>query len=332
MSTIFRFTESSSARLDEAMRVITLLLQGLALHAVEGEPEEYERFRECVLKEIESFEADPANRLLMTTGAVLKQLEEYNRHTSRVLKAQALERQAMIAMLSQTIVKLGAVGERTAARLQEIESKLERASELDDVRSLRARLAECLENIRESRQQHWADSQAVVENARSQMPGQGAGPALEIPDAVTGLPDMRAALRELAAPSPDGLSLYVAAFAANRLRAINARFGYAVGDMILNAVKEQIEQRVSAGDRLFRWRGPCIVALMPRPDSLLNVRREVARIGSFRQERTIEIGNRMILLPITCVSTVIPAEGLPAETAAQVDAFVAQAEPPEPPE
>lgn len=320
MSMTPQFAEGASARPEEALRVILQLLNGLALHAIEGEPQESELFRESVLKEIEAFEADPVNRLAVTAAAVLKLLQEHQRRTSQSLAAQAREWQAMIAMLSDSVVRLGVVGEPAAAHLREIESELARASRLDDVRTLRARLAECLENIHQSRQQPQADPQRPLEGAGSGMP------PLEIPDPVTGLPDMRAALRQMGSSLPGGMKLYLAAFAANRLRTINARFGYAVGDMMLNAVKEQIAQRISAGDRLFRWRGPCIVALLQRPDAIVNVRREVARIGGFRQERTIEIGNHMILLPITCSSAVFPADGPPAETAAQVDAFVAQAD------
>jgi GGDEF domain-containing protein len=270
----------------------------------------------------------------MTAGAVLKQLEEYNRHATRALKAQAGERQAMIAMLSQTILKIGGVNERTAGRLREIETRLEKASEIDDVRVLRVKMAECLENIREGRTAHQADADQLMDDARAQMLARGievpeVGPAADIPDAVTGLPDMRAAIREFGAPPEAGQQLFAVAFAANRLRAINARFGYAVGDVVLTAVKEQIAHRISASDRLFRWRGPCIVAILQRPGSLAAVRQEAARIGAFRLDNTIDIGNRTILLPISCIWSVIAPGESPREMASQVDAFVAAAEPPE---
>lgn len=329
-----KYVSADACKLEEATRVISLLMQGLALHAVEGEQLEYERFRESVLASIAAFESNPSGQLLMTAGSVLKQLEEYNRHTTKVLRAQARERQAMITMLSQTLLRIGSVNERAATRLQEIESKLEKASEIDDVRTLRIRLGECLENIRDSRSQHQADAQAVMEGVRSQMSDQGMplpdpSTAAGIPDPVTGLPDMRSALGELEAAQESAPPRYLAVFAANRLRAINARFGYAVGDLVLNAVREQIALRVSAEDRLFRWRGPCIVALLERHEPLPAIQREVGRIGGFRLDKTVEIGSRMILLPVSCVSTVIPVD-LPAhDVANQVDAFVAAAEPAE---
>ena len=46
-------------------------------------------------------------------------------------------------------------------------------------------------------------------------------------------------------------------------------------------------------------------------------------------DKTIELGNRMILPPISCISTAIPAGTLPAEAAALAEVFVAQADPPE---
>ncbi len=329
-----KYADSDACKLEEAVRVISLLMQGMALHAVEGEQSEYERFRESVLASITAFEANPSGHLLITAGAVLKQLEEYNRSTTREFHAQSRERQAMITMLSQTLLRIGSISERGATRLQEIETKLERASEIDDIRTLRVKLGECLDNIREGRFQHQADSMAVMEGVRSQMVAQGMplpdpSTAADIPDPVTGLPDVRSALRELAAEPADPQPRYLGVFAANRLSAINGRFGYAVGDLILNAVREQIALRISAADRLFRWRGPCIVALLQRQVPLAAVRTEVARIGSFRLDRTIEIGSRMILLPISCAWTVIPVDQSPPEVAAQVDAFVAAAAPAE---
>ena len=57
----------------------------------------------------------------------------------------------------------------SVARLQAIEKQVERASELDDIRALRASLGESLQALREAAAQQRSHSAATVERLRGQI-------------------------------------------------------------------------------------------------------------------------------------------------------------------
>ena len=74
-----------------ARRVVQLLLQGIALHAVEGDHQDYLAFRQDMQGLLDKVQADlsPAG-LLVYTGVTLKTLEDYNHRTTRYVRAQGL--------------------------------------------------------------------------------------------------------------------------------------------------------------------------------------------------------------------------------------------------
>lgn len=84
-------------------RVIDLFLQGIALHAVEGEQGDYERFR----AEIDALGASlapetPLPQLFVIAGGAVRAMEEYNRRASKFLRQQKTELRHMVSMLTQT--------------------------------------------------------------------------------------------------------------------------------------------------------------------------------------------------------------------------------------
>src|ERR1700676_2667267 len=131
-------------------RIIGLFLQGIALHAVEGEKSDYEHFR----ADIDQFGKQitpelPMPELLVAVGAALQAMENYNRRTTQVIHRQNSELQNMVSMLTQTVITIGSSGDSSVQKLQEIERSIERARMLEDMQALKLRLGECLETVRE---------------------------------------------------------------------------------------------------------------------------------------------------------------------------------------
>jgi hypothetical protein len=138
---------------DDPLRVIRLLLQGIALHAVEVGRADHENFRLDMQALLEAVGANPSTAvLLVTTGSALKMLENYNQSTTQYLRMQGAELQNMIGMLTRTVAALVSGSNRSVTRLREIEGQLVEASEIQDVRMLRLRMEQCLERIREEAQ------------------------------------------------------------------------------------------------------------------------------------------------------------------------------------
>jgi diguanylate cyclase (GGDEF)-like protein len=196
---------------------------------------------------------------------------------------------------------------------------------IEDVRVLRMQLDECLETIREEIRRQETDSRASesqisVTNAESSTV---IAPRAEEVDAVTGLPGRAAAERALEEPRTCGEKSYAVAVVANRLASINSRFGYAVGDRLLRKLSDGVRTGLSMDDRVFRWSGPCLLALLLRttPQHELNI--ELQRITSTFKEELVEIGNRSVLLPISATWAVFPFNEPPRVIRQKIDQFVA---------
>ena len=131
-------------------RVISLLLQGISLHAVEGDKADYDRFRDD-LDRIQSAvtKNSSGQELLVAAGAANQALADYGQRTTRFIRQQGSVLHNMISMLTQTMLSIGAGSENSAEHLRAIEKELAHAVMIEDVQTLKLRLADCLKNLRE---------------------------------------------------------------------------------------------------------------------------------------------------------------------------------------
>jgi len=311
----------------DPLRVIRLLLQGIALHAVEGDRLEYEKFRRDMQELLDAVEGNPSNsELLVSTGSVLKALESYNQNTSKYLRMQGAELQHVIAMLTRTVASLGAGSDRSVTRLQEIEGQLVKASQIEDVRMLKIRMEQCLESIRDETQKQRAESSRLMEGLQQdilQTQERMRTVTVAPVDAVTGLalrPDAEAALAEAAA----GLKpVFVLMLAVDRVALINSRFGYAAGDQALKLYVESLRPRLAGGDRIFRWSGPAFVVLAERTERLERVRDQFRSVVPPKTERNLQVANRTALVSLSATWTVFPVAAPVADLIEQLDRFLA---------
>lgn len=316
----------------DLMRVVRLLIQGIALHAVEGDPNDYQIFRRDMQQQMEAIEGNPAPaEILISVGAVLKALEDYNARTTRHLRMQGAELYHMIAMLTRTVETLGSGSHQSVGRLREIEGKIEKTSGIEDVRVLKARLGDCLESIRNETTRQKEDSARAVANLQREIQSSqvrisaaGAGPVL---DPTTGLPARAAAAAALAewiaSPNPP----YAALFIVDRIPLLNSRFGYDVGDRVMKAYLEELRNHLAPGDQIFRWSGPAFLALLNRPDRIEKVREHLRYALPGKIERNFELLNRSVLLSISVTwalfALTTPLEGL----IEQLDSFLGSQNP-----
>jgi GGDEF domain-containing protein len=317
----------------EFLRIIRLLLQGVALHSVEGDREDHEKFRRDLKVMLESTEADPSpSNLLIATGAALKTLEDYNHDVTRFVRTQGVELQHMISMLTHTVASLGAGSERSLNRLREIEGQLEKASVLEDVRMLKLRMEQCLEGIRDEAKRQKTESSQTVETLKQEIQeSQERIRSVSAPrlDAVTGLPVRGEAENALQTAAQGAASFFAVVFVVDRVSVINSRFGYAIGDRVLRIYVDELKTRVAASDSLYRWSGPALMMLIQRSDPLEKVRDQLRSVVPKKGEHTVQLPQRTVLLPVSATWTVFsvanPIEGL----LQQMDSFVASQGPAE---
>jgi GGDEF domain-containing protein len=294
------------------LRMVRLLLQGIEYHAVKGDAVDYERFRADMEKVQDSLGEQPnASEVLVLAGATVKALEDYNARTTRFLQLQTNELQTMIAMLTKTMTSLASGSESSVARLQAVEKQLHKASMIEDFQSAKIRMSECLESLRteivrqrEESARHVTELRDTIQQSKERTAAAATESALR--DAVTGLPERAEAEAALASASNGNRPIFAAIFVVERVDLINARFGHAVGDQILLYFYQHLAQSLDPADRMFRWSGPALLALLDRHQTIGQLREELTRIASKRLAKTVTVGARSVLLPVAANWTLYP--------------------------
>jgi GGDEF domain-containing protein len=203
---------------------------------------------------------------------------------------------------------------------------------VEDIQILKLRLSECLEAVREEAMRQKIDGRVALDSLRKELETSHARMGSLKPeasvDAATGLPGKAEADRAIRAAleKPHGKFLLVAV--CSRVQPVNARFGYAVGDQVLAAFADHFVQGLSARDLVFRWQGPALVALLERTERLDRVRAEIRQFADVRLDKTVEVGQRTVLIPLSASWSIFPLTP-PLDTfIKQLEAFTAAQAPP----
>lgn len=317
MISVKKILQDDDATGETLLRVVRLLLQGIQQHAIEGDPDDLGGLRTSIQNLTTSLDGDlTVSELLVQAGSSLQTLEDYNRRTARYLKRPAGEWQAVVTMLISAVAGMQAADSDRVGRLREISGRVRSASGVEDVHKIRLQLAECLTELQlDTRRQK-------EQNTRlPEPPGAEVATPPAQSDAVTGFATRAQAEEALVQAWQTDPPSYVAVMELDRLQIFNMRFGHSVGDEVLRYYGEHLRAQFRPGDRIFRWSGAVLLALLPRPNRLEIVREEVARLMDVRCEHTVQTASRTILLPIAARWTVFPSMAAPRLLIHKIDAF-----------
>ena len=303
-------TSDNRESIDAHERMGNLLLQAIGLHAVEGERADYDAFRATIADLEASLANDKSpSSVLVATGAAIKALQDYNRRTSLFIRGKSVELQIIVGMLTDAMGQISTASQTSIVRLQDLQKQIGQAVMVEDMRTVKLRLSECLDSMRVESDRQRSESVRVVaglqqglKNAREPQSEE----ATAQPDLVTGLPLRSEAEAAMQRACDKQSHAYAALFLLDRLQAINTRFGYAVGDQVLLIFRKHLARGLSAQDEIFRWGPESFLALLHRNESGEQVRRELGRFLAGRLDETFEIGNRSVTLPIASTWTVVP--------------------------
>jgi GGDEF domain-containing protein len=310
-------------------KVVSLLVEKIGSTAVKADGDEHADFSIEMndLRDRLGGEASSENLLIMA-GSAVQTMENYNLRISTLIRKQAAELQAVIAMVTETALKIGGEATRSAQRLQEIGNHFEKAGSLDDLKTLKEHLGECLSSFREEVDRQKRESDSAIRSLQRQvgqtageipLPGAAAGDA---PDPTTGLPCKPIALQAMQVAAETGMRLYVVAMVVKGVQSVNTRFGFEVGDRMLRTFKDNLERHLSQKDRLFRWEGPALVALMDRPEPVGQVRGQIRRILDGRLEQNFTVDGRSVLIPIHADFLIFPLMPPMSQAVRQIQKFV----------
>jgi GGDEF domain-containing protein len=306
-----RFNRSAEAA-ETYLRTSRLLLQAIGLHAVEGEPHEYQSFRATVeALQSKLSEKSPPSEGLLAVGAAAEAMHSYNLRTTRYSRAQNLSWKALARMLIGVIGDLAPTA-TYSAELREINWQIGKASSAEDVRDLKKRISERLKAIRN-------------EISAAQTPP---SPSIPIPltPPSSGEPFVRCeAEAAIHASRKNEYPSFAVIFVIDRLRHINSRFGEAVGDRLVALFLQRVTGALLSDDRLFQWGEASFVALLARRGGEEGVCREMERMLFRRLVETFTVKEQSVMIPVSATWKVVPLAEVSYESAiAALDAFVAQ--------
>jgi diguanylate cyclase len=143
-------------------------------------------------------------------------------------------------------------------------------------------------------------------------------------DALTNLPNRRAADRKMQSILKDGSSIAVAFCDIDRFKSINDRFGHAVGDRVLKTVAEALSETLEP-HTVARFGGEEFVVLLPGMDAkgafqLIERAREIVAAKNFRARDTGELIGQ-----VTFSAGIATTDSDPDEALRTADAFLYEA-------
>jgi diguanylate cyclase (GGDEF)-like protein len=325
---IKKYLESNHDMERGLLQVVQLLLQGIGQHAVEGESADCSAFRQDMERAADGIaQANALPDLMMQAGGALKALEEYNHRTTGYFGLRNDELQKMFEMLTATIGSISSTGAENVRRLREIEGQVVGAAQIEDVRQIKARLSECLGEIRKETERQKVETSRTMEQLNQglenaqQAPGAKPAPAM---DPVTGLPGRPQAEQALEKASQAPESAFAAIVVVDRIQHINLRYGRDAGDEVLRYFAGILRRQLPRQDPMFRWTGPSMVVLLRRPGRIEDVRKELATLMHYEFEYTIKTATRSVLLPIAARWSLLPLIAAPRLMIGKIDTFVGQ--------
>ena len=282
-------------RIECLNRIVSILLQGLALHSFCHDENEFEKFQASLRKLREQLtQADDDDSKLLLAGSAIRTLEEHSAAAANAVAARQNQMESAMALVSESLLKVAQIGEAQALELKESERDVASARKSSDMAAARERLATCLEDIR---------LRVLSRNETTPLPSQSWSDS-EV-DSVTGLPDSRKAVDAIVAAWSRREEYSVAVFAVRRLETINTRFGFETGDDILRVLTGHLTGLFAETRLLFRWRGPCLLGLIEKKLEP-RIIAESQRLASTRLQHSITKKDREVILPISLVWTLVP--------------------------
>jgi GGDEF domain-containing protein len=306
-------------------KAISILLDGIAAHALDLDRDARQSFRERIADIRERMNSEDTAKALIDNASLAAQaIGEYARQTARLVRNQGSETQSMVTLLARTAAEIGSVGGRSVSRLRKIGDDLERLSALMGVSALKARVRECLGEIGRETKQQESDADRMVqalrrETARKQEAGHGVGldPVAEQPGELVAQAQLLSALRTNNQP-------HLAVFVLASARQINLNLGRVAGDEVVRALKHYLAGHLGSNDRMFRWSGPAIVASLAGNDSSECVRTRLDRLVAKRIDRTFEIHGRPVSITLSIAWSIFPLSQPLADLNRQINDFIAK--------
>lgn len=308
-------------------QVVSLLLEKIGSEAVVADENEVAAFRTDIrsLRDHVDQRSTP-EEIVSTAESAAVIMEAYNNEISAFLRKQRRELKNIVTIMMETVAAITGENTRAVERLRGIGDNLERTLAAADLDTLKLNLAECLQDFRQETLRQKEEAENMIIALRRDIergPQQSVPPELTEIDEATSLPLKDACVKAMHASIPPGKRRYVVTLVLNRLQAVNARFGFEVGNRVLCRFGEFIEQQILPEDRLFRWRGPALVAVLERPEGIDMIRAQIRRMLESRLEQTLDVEGRPVMITVSARWSAFQLTTTVAAAEKQIETFAA---------
>ncbi|MGI8992457.1 MAG: hypothetical protein ACR2I2_23105 [Bryobacteraceae bacterium] len=310
--------ELTSAALDSS----ALLIDGMARHAVNCDPVDFDTLQLKFRKLNREFEETPSpDGIRMAATSAVGAMQAYNQGIEKNTKSHLREMLSIVGMLTETVSQGTAGSEKSVSNLQSITTQLQEVYEIEDVRVVKGRLAEALKRLREetSRQKELAAREmaelAELRVAMSPECGQ--------------MLDRRKAEMALVKVYDRAAGMYAVVFCVDRIDAIRGRFGAEAAQQAMQACRDHAAQNLAPGDRILCWQDPAFLAIVQRSGPPDTVRAEFKRLDSSLPSQIPAPHDRSVPLPLAQKFAVLSLAECPAADALilNIEAFIAESLP-----
>lgn len=308
-------------------QVVSLLLEKIGSSAVVADESEsasfradLERLRDQVLED------SSPEKIVFTAGSATLVMEAYNKEINTLLRKERMELKSIVSILTEAIADIAGENTNSIEKVREISAQLERARAAGDLENLKTQLSEGLRSFRQEMLRQREETESEIIALRREIEQGHLRDEVRVTqeaDAATHLPMKEACIQAMRASIPPGKRRYVVTLVVYRLQAVNARFGYEVGNRVLCRFGEFIQQQIRPEDRLFRWRGPALVALLERSEPVDEIRTQIRRMLAQPVEQTFDIEGRNVLIPVSAAWSAFQLVTTVAAAEKQIEMFTA---------
>ena len=313
MTTSVRASQKSKSATEgtpSLLPAVRLLMEGISRHSVQGDVEDFHKFRSQMHHVLQSLGEDRLpHEAYDSAEKAVGLLKDYGHRTSARLGQQSDELHAVIKMLLDTFRDLSIAGPKGMRQLQELGEAMASAADGEALAQCKLKLSECLGEIRLEAERFRKDADDRENSADARK------------DRLTGLETREVAevalSRACAAVAP-GCAIIIII---DRIAVYNVRFGRTVGDKVLQFFVDYLVQSLPFEESPFRWSGPAV--LMLRPDTAELAAPLIRRVLEQRIQYEVELSERTILLPIAARWEVVPLMADPRLVVNKIDSIVA---------
>jgi len=279
---------------------LQMLIRGIALHSIDSQTEEFADLRHNMAEIADSLHRESSpDDLLAAISKTLRLTEGYNRHAEAIFKGEVEELRGMLATMTETLQFIVGSSETSVKQLALMETQLQRANSLEDLRQLKTYVGACLSLVR--RESHRLQTEtrerlvALNKDVERLSVRLKAASVEESQDPVTGLPGRAAAEQAIEDKMAAGKTFATALFVMDRLRSINEKFGQPVGDEIVMSCAHLLAKKLS-GATLYRWTGPGFLAIFDPSVNFAEAESRARKAGAQQLEKNIDADNRVLLM------------------------------------